>query len=183
MIKKEKIKEAIKLLKECLEENKTYEVGEGITFKSLEWLVTKDNNTTIAMILKNVLDEERIKKYVTDEELRNGFEVVMTDTIKSISWEQSFIYNVVLPKFKEDLGINCEVTLPSKEEIEELSLEIRECDHYYWTRTPRKNGETVESSASFAGVSGGGSYDVWVASYSGGVRPLLIIDKELLEEE
>ncbi len=158
-----------------------YKQGDTLTYKDLEWYVIKDNETTIDLLPTKVLSEKLIKKYVTDEIMRDGFEVRMTDTIRPITWEDSFIYKELLPKLKEHFKAE-NVTLLSKEEIEALPLEIRECDHWYWTSTPMENGCPVKCAARFARVhSYGDSYIGWYASSAYGVRPLVSINKELLE--
>ncbi len=173
-----------KVKKELLEELgiKKYKQGDTLTYKDLEWYVIKDNESTIDLLPTKVLSEELIKKYVTDEFMRDGFEVRMTDTIRPISWKDSFIYKELLPKIKEHFKAEI-VTLPSKEEIEALPLEIRECDHWYWTCTPIENGCPVECAPYFAFVYGDGESGSWGASGALGVRPLISINKDLLEEE
>ncbi len=183
-VKKEKVKEIKRLLDEILEsENKTYKQGDALTYKHLEWYVIKDNESTIDLLPTKVLSEELIKNYVTDEFMRDGFKVRMTDTIRPISWKDSFIYKELLPKIKEDFKAE-NVTLLSKEEIEVLPLEIKACGEWYWTSTPIENGCHVECATGFAGVSGNGySFIGWYASGAYGVRPLVSINKDLLEGE
>ena len=157
---KNKIEEIKKLLDEILEsKNKTYKQGDTLKFKGLEWYVIKDNGSTIDLLPTKVLSEELIKKNVTDEIMRDDFEVRMTDTIRPISWKESFIYKKLLPKIKEDFEAE-NVTLLSKEEIEALPLEC---------------------ATRFAYVSGDGVSDGWYASNALGVRPLVSINKDLLE--
>ena len=175
-----------KVKKELLEELgiKKYKQGDTLTYKGLEWYVIKDNESTIDLLPTKVLSKELIKKYVTDEFMRDGFEVRMTDTIRPISWKDSFIYKELLPKIKEDFKAE-NVTLLSKEEIEVLPLEIKACGKWYWTSTPIENGCHVECAPRFANVNSVGDSDgAWVgASYASGVRPLVSINKDLLEGE
>ncbi len=161
-----------------------FKQGDILTHKSLEWYVIKDNETTIDLLPTKVLSEELIKKYVTDEIMRNGFEVRMADTIRPISWKDSFIYKVLLPKIKEDFKAE-NVTLLSKEEIETLPSEIKACGEWYWTSTPVEYGCPVECATRFAYIGASGdSYTDWGgASGVCGVRPLVSISKGLLEEE
>ncbi len=180
---KNKIEEIKKLLDEILEsKNKTYKQGDTLKFKGLEWYVIKDNGSTIDLLPTKVLSEELIKKNVTDEIMRDDFEVRMTDTIRPISWKESFIYKKLLPKIKEDFEAE-NVTLLSKEEIEALPLEMRACGEWYWTCTPMENDYPVECATRFAYVySSGDSYSDWLgASNAYGVRPLVSINKDLLE--
>lgn len=115
--------------------------------------------------------------------MRDGFEVRMTDTIRPISWKDSFIYKELLPKIKEDFKAE-NVTLLSKEEIEVLPLEIKACGEWYWTSTPIENGCHVECASRFANIGGwGDSHYDWGVSFVHGVRPLVSVSKELLEEE
>lgn len=182
--KKENLKEIQRLISELLkEENTAYEIGEEITFKTLEWNVVKDNGDTIELLAKNVLSADLIKAYSDDDFMINGSDVRHTDTIRPISWEDSYIYKTILPNFKEDLGIEGVVTLLSREEFDALPEELKKCNDWYWTRTPRENGESVSGSTPFAYVYGDGDSYSGLASPSGlGVRPLLSIRKEFLEE-
>lgn len=74
---------------------KEYEIKE---IRGLEWHELGDNK----YLLKNVLDENRIKKYVDDEWYRNGCEVRHNDNVREkFDWDKSYIKNIVLENFKK----------------------------------------------------------------------------------
>lgn len=150
-----------------------------INFKGLDWYVLDTNEDKTKLLLKNVLDEERIKKYADDDFMINGHDVRHQDNIRPFDWDKSYIKNVILPNFIKDLGIECEVDLLSKEEAEGLTEEIRECDDWYWTKTP------YSSSSNFAwNVNSSGFVNYGNNVYSAnGVRPVLVISTTLLVSE
>ena len=164
-------------------ESKTYEIGEKLRFKNLDWLVINDNGNIVELLTKNVLSKELIKKYSDDDFMINDSNVRHTDTIRPISWEESYIYKTMLPNLKKDLGIDCKVTLLSKKEVMDLPLEIRKCNDWYWTKPPIKNGSLVSSSTHFSVVNDYGYSNTHDASVALGLRPKLIIKKEILEEK
>lgn len=143
---------------------------EKIRFKDLDWYVLEKDNENIKLLLVDVLDEEHIKKYVDDEWYRDGYEVRhSSDKRCGKTWEDSYIKQVILENFKKDLGIDCEVTLLAKEEVNNLDDEVRRCNDWYWTKT----GIEDATSLYFAGVSYNGHSNTYFASYYLGVRPIL----------
>ncbi len=107
-----------------------------IKFKDLDWYVLEEKEGKTKLLLKNVLDEERIKKYCEDDWYRNGKEVRHSDCIRPpFVWENSYIYKVILPNFLKDLDVDGEVTLLTKEEVESLPNEVKCCDYWYWTKS------------------------------------------------
>ena len=106
---------------------------EKIKFKDLDWYVLEKDEENIKLLLADVLDEEHIKKYVDDEWYRDGYKVRHSSDIRANAhgWEDSYIKNIVLDNFKKDLGIDCEVTLLTKDEALNLDPEIGCCNNWY----------------------------------------------------
>lgn len=157
-----------------------------INFKNLDWYVIDidEINGTTRLLLKDVLDEERIKKYVDDEWYRNGSYVRHTyDVRPPFNWDNSYIKNVVLPNFIKDLGIECEATLLTKEEVESLPDDIRRCNNWWWTRT-NASDETDKYAYAF-GVSDGGSVSVGgdVSNDYGSLRPAVVCSSAIFESK
>lgn len=183
-----KINELIDTVNEIIENksnnNINYELYSEINFKDIDWYVIEDNGNELKLLSKYVLDEEHIKKYCDDEFMHKGHDVRHTDTLRPIKWEQSYIKNVVLENFKKDLNIDCEITLLTRDEAINLPDEIRECNDWYWTRTPydydKHEYNELSGSSSFARVLYNGYSDSWGASGSIGVRPMLLINKSSL---
>lgn len=157
-----------------------------INFKNLDWYVIDidEINGTTRLLLKDVLNEERIKKYVEDEWYRNGSCVRHTyDVRPPFNWDKSYIKNVVLPNFEKDLGIECEATLLTKEEVESLPDEIRRCNNWYWTKT-NASDETDKYAYAFFVVNDGLVYDFNVNYDYNSLRPAVsIASSALLKSE
>ena len=97
-----------------------------IKFKDLDWYVIEETDDSVKLLLKNVLDKERIRKYSNDDWYVDGYKVRLTSDVKPpFDWEKSYVKNIILENFKNDLGIECDITIPSKEYIEKLPIEIR----------------------------------------------------------
>lgn len=154
-----------------------------IKFKDLDWYVIEETDDSVKLLLKNVLDEERIKKYSSDDWYVDGCEVRLTSDVKSpFDWEKSYVKNIILENFKNDLGIECDITIPSKEYIEKLPIEIRKSNHWYWTNTPSYFNAAI-AYAYVYNVNPTGELHLWhhVAN-SNGVRPIITLKKELCTE-
>ena len=154
-----------------------------IKFKDLDWYVIEETDDSVKLLLKNVLDEERIRKYSNDDWYVDGYEVRLTSDIKPpFDWEKSYVKNVILENFKNDLGIECDITIPSKKYIEKLPIEIRKSNHWYWTNTP-SNFLAADATASVYGVRPAGVLTLWSnVTNSYGVRPIITLKKELCTE-
>lgn len=155
-----------------------------IKFKDLDWYVIEETDDSVKLLLKNVLDEERIKKYSNDDWYVDGYEVRLTSDVKPpFDWEKSYVKNVILENFKNDLGIECDITIPSKEDVENLPYEIRKCVNWYWTNTPSH----FLAAGAFAHVylvNPTGELNLWLhVAYSNGVRPIITLKKELCTEQ
>lgn len=152
-----------------------------IKFKDLEWYVLEENEDTTKLLLKDVLDEERIKRYCDDEWYINGYEVRMSENIRTgLKWEDTYIYKTILPNFAKDLNLDKEsITLLNEEEALNLPDAIRSCDEWYWAKTVIEDN----TYSYFAIVNDNdGSLDN-NASNSGGVRPCLNLKSSILNQE
>ena len=154
-----------------------------IKFKDLDWYVIEETDDSVKLLLKNVLDEGRIEKYSNDDWYVNGYEVRLTNDVKPpFDWEKSYVKNIILENFKNDLGIECDITIPSKEYIEKLPIEIRKCNCWYWTNTP-SYFNAAGAYASVFSVNPAGELDLrYHVANSNGVRPIITLKKELCTE-
>lgn len=166
-------------------ERKNMEKYSIINFKNLDWYVIDidEINGTTRLLLKDVLNEERIKKYVDDEWYRNGSCVRYTyDVRPPFNWDNSYIKNVVLPNFIKDLGIECKATLLTKEEVESLPDDIRKCNDWWWTRTNASDETDKYAYAFYVDIDGFvNNYNVYNAV--NGLRPAVSISSELFKNE
>lgn len=154
-----------------------------IKFKDLDWYVIKEIDDSVKLLLKNVLDEERIKKYSNDDWYVDGYEVRLTSDVKPpFDWEKSYVKNVILENFKNDLGIECDITIPSKEDIEKLPIEFRKCNFWYWTNTPSYFSAANPYAHVYFVYPAGELYHWRHVTYSSGVRPIITLKKELCTE-
>lgn len=106
-----------------------------IQFKGLDWYVIDIDGDNVKLLAKEVLTEDQIKKYADDDFMISGNEVRHSDCIRLDDMEKSYIITTILPNFIKDLGIEAKATLLTKEEVEELPDEIRQCNDWYWTKS------------------------------------------------
>ena len=154
-----------------------------IKFKDLDWYVIEETDDSVKLLLKNVLDEGRIEKYSNDDWYVDSCEVRLTNDVKPpFDWEKSYVKNIILENFKNDLGIECDITIPSKEYIEKLPIEIRKCNCWYWTNTP-SYFNAAGAYANVFNVYPAGELHLWsYVANSNGVRPIITLKKELCTE-
>ena len=153
-----------------------------ISYKGLRWIVIEEIDEEVKLLLKNILDEERIKKYSDDEWYINGKYVAHTSDIRPpFNWDKSYIKNTILPNFLKDLDVDGNMDLLTKEEVENLPKGIREIDDWYWTKTNYENDGRY-AMAWFVHCGGGVyGYDVDSAGIVG-VRPVITISKSEIFE-
>ena len=150
-----------------------------IKFKDLDWYVLEEKEGKTKLLLKNVLDEERIKKYCEDDWYRDGKEVRHSDCVKPpFVWENSYIYKVILPNFLKDLGVDGEVTLLTKEEVESLPDEVKRCDDWYWTKSNATDSGDTYAYAWRVNNNGPVNNDVLYSTSA--VRPVFYLDSTVL---
>lgn len=140
-----------------------------IRFKDLDWYVLEEKDGITKLLLKNVLNKERIKKYADDDFMYNDEYVRHQDTIRPYDWDKSYIKNIILPNFLNDLGVDAEIDLLSIDEVRDLPDEIKECDLSYWTKSRSDN-----SNYAFDVYNDGGVDDDIVRYYNA-VRPVLYL--------
>jgi len=155
------------------------ELHKTITYKDLEWYIIDIKDNEVKLLLKDVLDEERIKKYSTDEWFVNGKCVAHSDCVRApFNWDLSYIKNTILDNFSKD--INCPATLLTKEEVEDLPTEIRKSNEWYWTKS---NASSENDRYAYAWyVDSDGFVDTYYVYYGNGygVRPVITISKSEL---
>ena len=152
---------------------------ETIKFKGYEWIKLEENDGKTRLFLKNTLDEDTLEKCVEDEWYLEGCEVRLTENVRPpFNWENSYVKKVVLENFKKILGIECDVDLISKEEAEELNLDVRESDNRYWTKT--SSNYDIYACAFYVDDSGI-IYDYGVG-LTLGLRPVIQLDTKLLKQ-
>lgn len=159
---------------------------DAVKFEDLEWYVLETNENTTKLLLKDVLDEERIKKYCEDDEYCENNEVRHSFNLYSpFNWENSYIKNVILPNFIKDLGFygdNVEATLLSKEEVETLPNDVKKCKAWYWTKSDATDDNNTYACA-WSVYSSGYVYGRHNVSAARAVRPVLILPSILIMSE
>lgn len=151
-----------------------------IEFKDLEWIVLEENEDTTRLLLKDVLDEERIKKYSNDDWYIDGCYVAHSDNARPpFDWNKSYIKNVILEEFKKDLDVDCEIDLLSREEIENLNNEVKQCNRAYWTKSDASDEDDRLSYAWNVIRNGSLSSNLVDIDFCG-LRPVIILKSKYL---
>lgn len=152
---------------------------ETIKFKGYEWIKLEENEGKTRLFLKKTLDKDTLEKCVEDKWYLDGREVRLAENVKPpFNWENSYVKKVVLENFKKSLGIECNVDLISKEEVEELNEDVKKSDNWYWTKTPSNYGKLA-----FVFLVGSSGYVDDYSTYSAvGLRPVIQLDTKLLKQ-
>lgn len=161
-----------------IKKNKTmFKKYDEISYKELIWIVIEKTDEEVKLLLKNILDEKRIKKYSDDEWYINGKYVAHTSDIRPpFNWDKSYIKNTILPNFLKDLDVDGNIDLLTKEEAENLPKEIRKSNDWYWTKTNYEDSNRYARIWYVGSVGTVYSDDVGNAD-SVGVRPVITISK------
>lgn len=170
-----------------------------VKYKNFEWYVIKENEKEKLLFMKDGLTVEQVKKYFTNEQMvDDDFDVRFNKDYTNPWWRDSYIRQVLNTKFLEDLDIselnvmettvelNDEkvstkdyVRLITKEETENLHLEIRKTNRQYgyWTMTPSRG------SSAYVFIVHGSSYPGYLSytyvNYSYVVRPVISLKSDI----
>ncbi len=155
------------------------EVMKTIKFKGYEWIKLGENEGKTRLFLKNILDKETLEKCVEDKWYLDDNKVILSENIKSpFDWENSYAKKVILENFKKNLGIECDIDLISKEEVERLKEDIKICNDCYWTKTAIE----YEKFGRVFFVYASGCIDDNYTVDTNGLRPVIQLDTKLLKQ-
>lgn len=159
---------------------KKYKKYEEIEFKGLKWIVLEQQGDILKLLLKDVLDKERITRYCVDDWYRTGRYVRHTDRVRPpFNCDKSYINRVILPTFMDDLGVKGEIDLLTKDEVTFLPNEVRKSNYWYWTKT---NASDANDSFCFVFyVDECGNVRWHNAFHTYGVRPVICLNSSNLE--
>lgn len=129
-----------------------------VNYKNFEWYAIKEDEKEKLLFMKDGIPADQVKKYFTNEQMVDSDnDVRFNKDYTNPWWRDSYIRQVLNTKFLEDLDLedlnvmestvelNGEkvttkdyIRLITKEEVENLHLEIRKTNRQYgyWTITP-----------------------------------------------
>lgn len=146
-------------------------------YKSIEWAEFKENE----FVAVDILSKEIINEIVEDKRyLDSSYDVMYSNDVLDNSWENSFVRKILNDEFKsnylDNLSLDGEVRLLTKEEAEDLPDDLKETSRYgYWTMSPYYFGGSY--AYVFRVYSGGSLGNVSVLS-TFGVRPVITLKTE-----
>ena len=148
-----------------------------INYKNMEWIILEQNKDCTKLLLKDVLSAEIIKDICEDESYYENGMAHRNNLKYPYDWKISNIRMVLNTRFldnyldKNDLEKMGDdyVRLLTKDEVEDLDDEIKECDDWYWTMS-RYDSSNVWYVSSSGSLSNGNVYD-----FDYGVRPVITI--------
>ncbi len=170
-----------------------------VNYKNFEWYVIKEDEKEKLLFMKDGIPADQVKKYFTNEQMVDSDnDVRFNKDYTNPWWRDSYIRQVLNTKFLEDLDmselnvmettveLNDEkvntkdyVRLITKEEAENLHLEIRKTNRQYgyWTMSPYYGS----SAAVFAvyGFGAPGHLDFLGVHSSGVVRPVISLKSDI----
>lgn len=197
----EKLKKTYKELGEeirKLEEEKTGIVN----YAGYEWYIINDDGKNFTLLMKEKLSKEKIEKYFTNKNMvdKDG-DVRFNYDVDNIWWRDSYIRHVLNSNFLAEFNLNHlnvmtmtveynrkkittkdYVRLLTIDEVKKLTDEQRKLNskYGYWTMNPCDFGG---SNAFEFYVNSNGVTVASFVIFSGGVRPVVSVKKEALDEE
>lgn len=162
-----------------------YKLYEEIKWKGLDWIIIGLDNENIRLLLKDVIPRSILEEIIKDKwYLASDNDVIMSDNIRPpFNFEESYINTDILPEFLSYLDIEdrqgiADIDLLTKEEVENLPEEVKECNDWYWTKT-NYAGKSDSKYAYVWGVYSAGYLDYSnVTSAGGGLRPAVSLSLE-----
>lgn len=192
MKEKELIINGIKYVR--VDEKKEYKVGDIVKYNNYNWYVIKVNNDDVTLMMKDVLDEEKIKKYFTDESyLDDDNDVIFNIDKTNFDWNDTYIkkvlnstfleefnreeLNLMKTNYDEDKYSEDYIRIPTIREIERLDINIRRSNQYYWTMSPYYFS-SVNASALVWHVTSTGNLSNNSSTNGNGVRPVINLKQQ-----
>lgn len=194
MKEKELIINGIKYVR--VDEKKEYKVGDIVKYNNYNWYVIKVNNDNVTLMMKDVLDEEKIKKYFTDKNyLDDDNDVKFNIDKTNFDWNDTYIKRVLNSAFleefnKEELNLmktnydedkysDDYIRIPTIREVEKLDINIRKCIKSYWTMSPSYFNSSLTTAFVWSVHSTGYIGRSWSTSVYG-VRPVINISSDIM---
>lgn len=194
MSEKELIINGVKYIR--ADEKKEYKTGDTVKYNNYDWYVIKVNDNNITLMMKDVLDEEKIKKCFTDKNYLDDDNDVRFNIDKTnFDWNDTYIKKVLNSTFleefnKEELNLmktnydedkysDDYIRIPTIREVEKLDINIRKSNKYYWTMSPYIFSSYNAIAYVWTVSSTGYLYDFWPTS-GFGVRPVINISSDIM---
>lgn len=153
------------------------EIKETKTINGIEWKCYKKENGKDYLTTSDVLSEDIVKEIVDNQMNRYENSIRYNTNVIDSSWENSIPRKVLNDKFKEkylnDIEIEEEVRLLTKEEVKNLDKEFHDVSDWYWTMTE----DAPSSNYAYVFFVGGSTFPGYL-SYSSvhntnAVRPVI----------
>jgi len=173
-----------------------------VNYKNFEWYVIKEDEKEKLLFMKDGIPADQVKKYFTNEQMVDSDnDVRFNKDYTNPWWRDSYIRQVLNTKFLEDLDmselnvmettveLNDEkvntkdyVRLITKEEAENLHLEIRKTNRQYgyWTMSPSYFNSSGRARVfAVSGSSNPGYLNAYLVSNSNVVRPVISLKSDI----
>lgn len=170
-----------------------YKIGDIVEYNDYEWYVIKVQDNNVTLMMKDVLSNEEITEYFTD---KNYVKYNVDKT--NYDWKDTYIRKVLNKKFlekfnkvelnimhtnyDEDKYSDDHIRIPTIREIEKLDEGIRKATTSYWTMSP-SYFSAGNASARVWCVNSAGQFSNWGVDASIGVRPVINLKSEYLNNE
>ena len=131
------------------------------------------------------LSEEVIKNIIDGKRLSKENKVRYNNDVTDDSWENSVIRRILNNKFKEkylnNIEIDGEVRLLTKEEVEKMDSEFHSVSDWYWTMTSNTDENDFYAYVFVVGGSSNpGRLDYYWVDYTYVVRPVVSLKSDVL---
>ena len=165
-------------------ENTEKKIRDVIKFSNLDWFIINQDEESYTLMLKNKMTPNMIKKHFTQKGMVDSDYDVRYSFTNNNDWKESYIRLVLNTSFIYDLDkenmlkMNDDyVRLATKDEVENMSEEMRKVDdkYGYWTMTPFSSNATSVWRVSTNGDVG--ASDASNTYSNDGVRPVIRVKR------
>lgn len=178
-------------------EDEKFKLYDLVKYNGYEWYIIKIDNDDVTLLMKDKLDDDTMQSLFDKEYLDDECDVKFNSDASNNDWADSIIRQVLNEKFidkfdKNELNVmktnydedkysDDYIRLLTIREAEKLPEEIRTINEYYWTLSPSRFYSNY-SNAYVWGVDPSGSLYPWnYVANSFGVRPVINLKAEYLE--
>lgn len=154
------------------EELKLYDL---VSWCNHEWYVIKIENEAVTLMSKDVIGTCDYSSENSNDFARSNCIKILNDFLNKLNLD-----NLILMKtnYDEDKFTNTLIRIPTLREIEKMPINIRKCGESYWTMTASYGASEDCDDAYVFAVNSSGNFGYVRVSSTGGVRPVIKIEKE-----
>lgn len=156
----------------------TYEIGDEITYKNLDWYVIKTEGNKVILMLKDIIGKCAYSDCNSNDfKDSNAIKMLLDWDIEKLDIEE---LEQTKTNYDEDKYWDGAIRIPTLREIEILPMSIRKCGNTYWTMTSSYGVSEDCSRAVVFRVNSSGDLGAPRVYNEFGVRPVITLTTDKL---